>query len=172
MRSFDSPDIRRDDGKLVVRKTLREKIREETVRFQVFGLTAKRILERCFVVHLKRHDAVYAYGLEQSRQIAGCDRVSGFCLALFPGVAEERDHSRKIGRGGITQGAKEEEKAAELVVYGLLEVAMEGLDDIDVHSADALEGSRFVLTPLKITFFMSGEVKAELLGNPLAERAA
>jgi hypothetical protein len=48
---------------------------KESPGIKMNGLTAKGVLKRNNVVHLKRHDDVGAGSLEQKRHILGGDRV-------------------------------------------------------------------------------------------------
>jgi hypothetical protein len=121
---------------------------------QRYGRAAEGVFECGGIMHLKRHNRIGADCLEQACHVASRDGIARLGAPVLARIAEVRHDSRDPRGAGIFDRTDQEQQPAQLVVRALGGPTMKALHDIDVGSANIIQGPRLVFAVFEISLLV------------------
>jgi hypothetical protein len=155
--AFGAPDVRRNDRYTLVAKQRGEMIDKQRDGFEIGRGTAKRVLESSKVVDVEGDHPVHSARLEEPRHVLCRDRITRLRAPVLARIAKVGHHGGDALGTGVLQSPDEKQQAAELIIWALLGVPVERVDDKDIPPAHLGERAYFVLAVFERALFVFGE---------------
>ena len=172
VRALGAAGVRRHDHHRPVADVVADFVHEQAVGFQVQGAAAEGVVEGGPVVHLQRHHAVHPHGFEKLAHVAGGDRIVVLGAAILAGVGQVGQQGGDPGGAGVPHRGDEKQQRQQLVVDRGVVVAEQGVQHIDITTANTLQRPGLVFAIAEIPVFVFRQADVQLFRHRLAERLA